>query len=972
MDYKALAHDMLDTGRVPDGLGLTKQASRDLAAVREAGFDTAAVLEACATSPHPAQALNCLSHLVDHDHAAKLFTPDTLPRLATLAAASRWALDGAIAHLDLVFTMPPTHVIAERLREASSFVAAGEILGAKIETAAEWRGLLQARAALFDLTDEGDWWDALAGYSEVADVVASLALAELRHEFYGDKNGEHADDFVVLGMGKLGGHELNASSDLDLIYIFDHEDDTAIDGRSRREWFGEIARRLTEELGTSGAGFRVDMRLRPGGSAGPLTCSLAMAESHYEYRGAAWERQMLIRTRAIAGSQALGDEFRQTIRPFVYRRRMDAAALGEIRRVKARLDAEVAVAAGGDENVKLSRGGIRELEYVVQTYQLLYGGRIPELQTPSMREALAVLARNELLPTEDVAILHDAYEFFRRLENRIQLYDGRQNHRLPPPGPVRDGLARSMGYADVDKMLRTYADHQLRVLRIFEALFDSGAGAESSEQAAATPRPTAAPGGVYFSESLRATTEATFASHGFPDAPAAFEIFRRIAKAPESQEIKGFTERLETLAPKLAELAAAQPDPVGALSYFERFILRQNAMTTLMGSLIDDAQMARVMMQLLGRGSYLAEILLSHPEAFVPLFVAQDVSGGPEAVRQAIVEAAWGDVPAIWLAELRRQKTILELQIALEEIYHDDDPETAWALAGGLAAGVLEALGRGLEYERRVPKEGLGILLMGSAGNGEPVLNSDLDLVFLHDDDEHKADLGKVAQRILKELEGTHPEGFLYRTDLRLRPFGNQGTLLPSLTSAFNFYRDKSPVTTRLALLRTRAVYGAPAFAFADQLAETILAKGLPADEKDELSRIREKVVAEVPAGRVDAKSSPGALADLEFFIGGAQLEHGYEIPALRARNNRQALSAMVDAGLLEREQADVLDGALRFFKRLESRLRTLFPRPVSLLPDSAADLAILARMTHFETPEAMLEAFHGHRRNVLTILKLQ
>ncbi|MCZ7583901.1 MAG: hypothetical protein M5R36_11480 [Deltaproteobacteria bacterium] len=233
-----------------------------------------------------------------------------------------------------------------------------------------------------DLADEGDPWEALAGYSAAAEMPCRLAFHQALRDVTAArgralKTGGDECAFAVLGMGKLGGRELNASSDIDIVYIFESEDGETEGGAPLTEWAADLAWRIGELLGTHGAGLRVDLRLRPGGQYGPLAASLASAEAHYEYFGQAWERQMLVRARAIAGSGALGEAFIDTLRPFVYRRRMDPAALAEIRRVKRRIDAEVAVAAGGDENVKLSRGGIRELEYVVQTYQLLYGGRLP-------------------------------------------------------------------------------------------------------------------------------------------------------------------------------------------------------------------------------------------------------------------------------------------------------------------------------------------------------------------------------------------------------------------------------------------------------------------------------------------------------------------------------------------------------------------------------------------------------------------
>ncbi|MCZ7583900.1 MAG: DUF294 nucleotidyltransferase-like domain-containing protein [Deltaproteobacteria bacterium] len=433
--------------------------------------------------------------------------------------------------------------------------------------------------------------------------------------------------------------------------------------------------------------------------------------------------------------------------------------------------------------------------------------------------------------------------------------------------------------------------------------------------------------------------------------------------------MKGSSAQLERMAPNLAKLAAAVPDPMGGLRGLARFLETHHAAGTVLAMLADDETMATVLVSLLGRGAYLSDMLLTHPEAFVPLFVAQDVSEGPEAVEQAVLEAASSLDGDIALRELRRQKTILELQIALEEIYRRGEPESAWRLTAALARGCAIAVARLAARDADLDPEAFGILLLGSAGNGEPVLNSDLDLVFLHDDADLAGRVTRAAQRTGRELERRTADGLLFRIDQRLRLYGQQGVLAASLGSARDFYASKAPVTTRLALVRMRALGGAPAASLVKELPEILYARGFGLDDWKELRAIRDQIVAQVPPGCFDVKSSPGTLSDIEFAAAAAQLERGADNPALRETNTRAAIGALAAAGHWSADDARVLTDAQRFFKVVESCLRTLYPRPVSQLPANDHEAHILARMAGFENFGQVTDRAAEHTAAVLRIV---
>ncbi|MBZ0272230.1 hypothetical protein K8I61_09340 [bacterium] len=972
----------------------------DLARIRATGRDVEAALAAALASFDPPRALTGLAELVDHPRVEDLFAPARLSRLAILAGSSPWATHLARDQLLDVLDGPPPSAFVAHATHLGDAEKLGEASGLSPRTIKEWRALAQARAALFDLADEGDAWAALIEHTAPAEIACALALAQAAHEAnerFGapaasadtgfaadtgltrdtnrDRQGAgFTRPVVILGMGKLGGRELNASSDIDIVFLFGDDETETGHGTSMVEWAGFVARRTSDLLGPDGAGLRVDLRLRPGGQFGPVACSQAHAETHYELFGQAWERQMLVRTRPVAGNLSIGRGFVDGIRPFVYRRHMDPRALAELRRIKRRIDAEVLVAAGGDENVKLSRGGIRELEYVVQTYQLLYGGRLPALRTPGTREALAQLAANELLPADDLATLTDAYLFLRRLENRIQMLDGRQNHRIPAGESTRDALARSLGLSNGKELMLAYDGWRRRVGEIFDALFAQADGASEDAPAPMAEAP------VLLVTAARRRAEQEFAAVGIPDPAEAFEILAKIHDEPATRPLPGLGALIERLAPKIARLAASAPDPMGALRGFARFVTSHQAPMTTLAMLADDDKMAEVLIRLLGRGSYLSDLMLDHPEAFVPLFVAQDVSGGPVEVERSVVDGAGDGDEAARLSAIRRQKTILELQIALEEMYRPDEPEAAWTLIAAMARGVLRALAPLAAAHAGIDAGALGVLLLGSAGGGEPVMNSDIDLVFLCGDAQAVGETTRVARRLLRELESRSGGGRLFRTDVRLRPHGDQGTLVSTVAAARAFYRDAAPVTTRLALLRATAVCGGPARDLVASFDDVLFAPGLPGARAADLAHIRGRVVAETPAGRLDAKTSPGGLSDIEFLIGGLQLRHGRDFPAMRgtfagsagvppaSNATRHAIAAAAECGLLSKADGETLTTAVRTLKRIESALRALYPRPVSLLPAPGHELDMLARMVGEKNGAALVAMFTATTERVREI----
>jgi [glutamine synthetase] adenylyltransferase / [glutamine synthetase]-adenylyl-L-tyrosine phosphorylase len=844
-----------------------------------------------------------------------------------------------------------------------------------------------ARIAFRDVSGRADVKTVAA---EIADLAAACldAAAAFLHAGLVARHGmpplgeagradASAPGFAVLGMGKLGGRELNFSSDIDVIYVYaaDGETEGGPGGTLAAFAFhARLAERLAKALGEvteDGFVFRVDADLRPEGRSGPLVNSVRAFELYYETFGRTWERQALLKAVPVAGDEATGQAALDAVAPFVYRRSLDLEAVRSVAALKDEA-ARRAESKTSEYDVKLGRGGIRAVEFVVQSLQLLYAGKDPRLREAGTLPALDHLLFAGLLDEEDVRALADGYLFLRRLEHRIQIVDDRQTHRLPPAGRERVALARAMGYCDSGaeaRFLEALESHRQAVERVFASRFGGPVEAPEVPEAfriAADP------------EAEDEAREAALDEAGFGDPPAALAQLRRMGRRAASPFGRSRTEIGASLAPLLLIDASRSPDPDQALAHLAAFLtaLPRAAAPGYHGLLHDGPHIRRLLLSLFGTSDFLSRDFVGQPELLDLLVMrghapaARDADAFRREVAERLARQPEGD-PEARLVALRRYRREEVLRIGLGDVGgHLDVGEVVRRLSD-LAEVLLEAT-LDLATEWAVGRWGrprdpdgrsvaLCVVALGKLGGRELGYGSDLDLLFLYggageteggsrEAIEAQEFFARLAQRLVSYLTLPLPDP-LYPTDTRLRPSGRQGALVSSL-SAFRRYQERqAAVWERQALTRARPVAGDAAFRedVAALIGNVLYGEGaLPT------GRIREEVVAmrdrleKERAGeggrRFNPKTGRGGLVDIEFLVQFLQLVHGPTTPAIRTGGTADALGALSAAGHLDAHEAEAVLEGWWFLRRLEHRLRIVHDRPIEHLPQGGRSLEILAR----------------------------
>jgi glutamate-ammonia-ligase adenylyltransferase len=760
------------------------------------------------------------------------------------------------------------------------------------------------------------------------EAAVAFCDAELRAAHGAPESPEGKPSFVVMAMGKLGGEELNFSSDIDLIYVYSTDQGSA-GALSLHEYYARLAQGVTRALADitdDGLIFRVDLRLRPEGRSGAICNSLAAAESYYESFGRTWERQALLRARPAAGDLALGERYLRTLEPFIHPRTVGPGIIDDVRALRRLFAAE---AEGAAFNVKLGKGGIRDIELVAQLLQLLYAGKRRELRERTTLAALHKLALAGLVSDQEARLLSSAYRWWRQLEHRLQLEHGSQTHQLPGYPEARLVLARRMGFRDAAGLDGQIEARRAEVRAIADTLGEPDAGPSALVLRLLDP------------VSSRARVEADLVMAGFKDAPA----------AADALELSG-----GRMPPAWLEEAIASPDPDRALANFRDLALKGSV--GLFALVNEQPDLLRMLAGLFGTSERLSRHLVSHPALWVPLF---------EGLGAPVVDAAdWRrDVPARLagleyeeaLRELRRFQAEEILRIGLHDVAGNIGPEAVASQLAALAEVCLEQslllVAGPLAARFGRPDTGLTVLALGSFGAGEIRYGSDLDLVFLYaragttaEGMDYQEWFARLAQRLIGALSARFEEGQLYEVDTRLRPSGAQGMLVTSYAAFDRYHHEEAAPWERVALLRARPVVAWPAGredplpSFAPLLEEIAYR---PVDEaalRAELVRMRGRIEAERSGAGdvVHLRFSAGGLTDLEFLAAWEQLRGGRGDPALRTASPFAALAHLAGRGTLE----PALLEDYRFLQRASLRLRLLRDRPEDRL--SAEDRPALAR----------------------------
>ncbi len=817
--------------------------------------------------------------------------------------------------------------IAARLADGDVEAALGaaRALGEEVDAMAALRRERSGHALVLGLAD-------LAGLFSLEQVTASLsALADRSLEraiataIAERTPGEAAAGFAAIALGKLGGAELNYSSDVDLIFLYDP---ARLPRRPREEPDQaalRVAQRLVELLQKrteDGYAFRVDLRLRPSPEVTPIALPVDAAICYYESSALPWERAAFVRARMAAGDRALGDYFLEALHPFVWRRSLDFGAIGEVQSITRRIRDHYAQgqAFGPGYDVKRGRGGIREMEFFAQIHQLIHGGREPALRAPATLDALAALARSGRIAPVDTDRLAGAYRLLRTIEHRLQMVDDRQTHILPADPEELDNVARLHGLSGGRALLDLLEAPVARVATLYDGL----AGQEERRLPANA-----------------AALEAQLARAGFDDPIAArlrIEGWRggkaRSLRAAPSQEA------FEAMLPGLIEAFGKAPDPMRALNRFSDLVERLPSGVNFYRLLEARPGLTEHLAAILSHAPALAEQLGRRPELLDGLIDASAFAPAPpaEALVADFARAdRAGDDYQLLLDRVRSRVNERRFALGAQLVAGHSDPidvaegysRVAEAAINVLAAATIA------EFEKshgRVPGSEMLVLGLGRLGGEALTFASDLDLVYLFSGT-HEAEsdgprplratdyFNRLAPRITAALSAPTAAGRLYEVDTRLRPNGADGMLAVSLESFARYQRDQAWTWEHMALLRARPMFGSPAgrTALAAIVGETLRRPRDPDRVTADAAAMRAEIAAHKgPSGPFDIKHGAGGLLDLEFAVQTLQLRHRTGLhPRLEI-----ALAELAGAGLVSAE----IDPALRLLTRMLVMFRLVSP----------------------------------------------
>jgi glutamate-ammonia-ligase adenylyltransferase len=824
--------------------------------------------------------------------------------------------------------------------------------------------------------------------SDLATVCIDLALTEALEwadaRFGMPLTAEGARcGFVVLGMGKLGGQELNSGSDVDLLLLYETDEGRVAKANvesdvSLHEYFTRVSQRFTatlSEVTEDGFVWRVDLRLRPEGGRGPLVNSLAAAERYYETWGRTWERAALLRARPVAGDAKLGSEVLAALVPFVWRREVNPALADEMIALTDRARAE---AAGDTErDLKLGVGGIRAVEFFVQSLQLIWGGREASLRSANTLDGLRKLRARGLVTDREGREMADAYMALRRLEHRVQFATGVQTHTLPPPGtPLLERIARSLGFSSERELERDLDKIRRRAAARFASLSREGRAEERG--------PGALDRLLYALDAGDENAVLAWIANAF-GASASPDLARHLlalARRPDYPLGAATRDKFPHLGSVLVEALSDAADPEQAARLMATFFARLGTPSVYARALAEDSRATRALVGLFGASAFLGASMVGHPELADRLLFGRGAPS-PESARRAIDEevAALGPDPDVedFVGALRRAKGRVTMEVGLADLAGELTTRACTLVLSALADATLDRATLFALGARKTASGGRGalaVIAMGKLGGCEIGYGSDLDLFFVYDGapnaagdrDDVTEEFVRSAQRVMRIVSAPSGDGPGYELDTRLRPSGNQGLLVVSL-DVFARYHGihfdegvpgvprsggggdgdvlaESHDWERQALLKARACAGDAelgARVIAVAHAAAYEREAPPAERVHHLRMRMERELAGERRGRYDLKLGRGGLVDVEFAVQWLQMKYGRD-RRVRTTDTDAALGALEACGYLEPHLAAPLREGYRVLRRMEQRLRVLHGTSAQLIEEGALGMALLAR----------------------------
>jgi glutamate-ammonia-ligase adenylyltransferase len=984
------------------------------------------LISACSASADPDLCLNNFEHVSAAFENRGAFLgmissqPESVKLLAPLFASSRFLVRHIVPEPEetLSWLLAPGRLDGPRdresvVRELMKLVPKDAPLPDAMRILRWYKYREFLRITVRDLLGRSDIPQTTLELSNLADAALSAAVRvaafELDRKYgqplYEKPTGRTArSPFTVIAMGKLGGRELNFSSDIDIMYLYLADGTTAGPVKvTNHQYFvklGELITKLIGDKTEDGFVFRVDLRLRPEGERGDLAQSLTGYEVYYESWGQTWERSALIKARPCAGDMELGRDFLEMIRPFVFRKYLDYAAIGEIRDMKRRI--EKAGAPGKREiDLKLGVGGIREIEFFISALQLINGGRDASIREKNSLKALHRLALVGLVTFEEQGELTRAYEFLRLAEHRLQVVDERQIHSFLADDKIETrALGMRMGWRDTkdvdagEAFMRELKYRTGRVRAVYDGLFaeqavdvtsaDEGYDAVLSVEAAETDvaRALAEKG---FRSPQQACRDMLLLRDGSPSSPL----------TPRSRNL------FIKILPALLAGCASSPDPDMALSNLESFIAAFGSREAIYDLITEKPQAASRITRLFGSSEYLSRLLVAHPEMSDALLFAGEEGLKKEKEQMAAELAAEMRGTAEFADKmdiLRRFKHAEELRIGIRDVFTGPGyraiSSDLTALAEVVLDGALGMAGQDMEARYGLPRglasgEGIAVAGFGKLGAGELGYGSDLDIIFINDKAGKTTGertiggqefFARLSERVIFAISSLTKDGSVFRVDTRLRPGGSKGVLAHTLDGLEKYYAKSASVWELQALTRARAVAGDLQLCSGfESVRLKILAQ--PRDGaalKAEVRAMRartERELGRMKKSGYHIKHGKGGITDVEFAVQYLQLLHGHEHPELLVAGTYAALEVIISLKLMPGVDGARLKEAYEFLRELESRLRITSSQAESVLPQDESELAVIAARMGYsgkgpEAAKALMDDYLSHAGRVREIFE--
>lgn len=789
-----------------------------------------------------------------------------------------------------------------------------------------WKGREMFRIALREVAEVAPLEETALDLSLLAEICLREVYRHWNAELRG-RSGEPETEFAILGLGKLGGRELNHSSDIDVIFLYGDEGQVA-PNLTHHEWFNQLGAKIIETFAATdpaGALFRIDLRLRPEGTAGPLARSLESMENYYAGFGETWERLALIKARGVAGSRELAYEFLRQHQPFIYPKSPTPDVLEEISAIKRRIEREIVGQENIGRDVKLGAGGIREIEFVVQALQLLHGARHAFLQETSTLKALPILAQLELIPGAEARTLEFAYRFLRRVEHRLQIEAEQQTHTVPENGEALDRLARSLGFASKEKFTAALREQMQEVRAVFRRIISaSGAGTEAVV------------------ESLDI----------FRDGKAAAKSLANLAKGTGGFHVAPRTRQaLRNLRPLLFRWLARAADPDMALNQFIRFVEAYGLRSLLFELLVVNPKLLELLVKTFDASRSAGDLLIRRPQ------LLEEITRGGMLDREVTVaqhlqflEAL--EISATSLDRLRAYHHTQRLRIFLRDVLGLAPLTLLFTEHSTLAEACLLFVNR-----LRGNENDLTIIALGKFGGSEIGYGADLDVIFV-------GEVVRAAQDLMVAMAQPTAEGRIFTLDARLRPDGEKGILACSLTAYEAYYETRAQLWEIQALTRARPLVGP----LQDQFMELARRVWRKAGERPDLfsqidgmlQRIRQERGS---ASDLDFKTGAGGIIEAEFLVQALQMRAGLWTP-----RTMSALEELVTQGSLLRQEAALVKKSYEYLRLIESVLRRWENKGVSTLPADEIEQRKLARRLGAESIDSFGKRYREAREIIHAI----